>query len=65
MINRLYNFFIAFLITVVPLPASACAVCYTDNGLSGASIALIIIVSSFIILYFANFTLKKLLGKNN
>ena len=63
MINRLYNFFIAFLITVVPLPASACAVCYTDNGLSGAGIALIVIVSSFLILFFSNKILKKILNK--
>ena len=64
-LNQLYKFFIAVLIVIANFPALACAVCYTDNGLSGASIALIIIVSSFIILYFANFTLKKLLGKNN
>ena len=65
MLNQLYKFFIFLLIAIFPLPTLACAVCYTDNGMSGASIALIIIVSSFIILYFANFTLKKLLGKNN
>ena len=64
MLNRLYNFFIAFLITVVPLPASACAVCYTDNGLSGASIALIVIISSFLILFFSNKILKKILNKD-
>ena len=44
MLNQLYKLFIALLIIVVPLPSVACAVCYTDNGLSGASIALIIIV---------------------
>ena len=47
----------------MPLPAFACAVCYTDNGLSGASIALIVIVSSFIILFLANKILKKVLNK--
>ena len=63
MTNRLYNFFIALLIAIVPLPTFACAVCYTDNGLSGASIALIIIVSSFVILFFSNKILKKILNK--
>ena len=64
MLNRLYIFFIALLITIVSLPTLACAVCYTDNGLSGASIALIIIVSSFLILFFSNKFLKKTLNKD-
>ena len=64
MLNRLYKFFIAFLIVIVPLPTMACAVCYTDNGMSGASIALIIIISSFLILFFTNKILKKILNKN-
>ena len=63
MFNRSYKFFIAFLIVIVPLPTMACAVCYTDNGMSGASIALIIIISSFLILYFTNKILKKILNK--
>ena len=63
MLNQLYKLFIALLIIVVPLPSVACAVCYTDNGLSGASIALIIIVSSFLILFFANKILKKIFSK--
>ena len=62
--NRLYKFFIFLLIAIVPLPTLACAVCYTDNGLSGASIALIIIVSSFLILFFTNKFLKKILNKD-
>ena len=64
MLNRLYNFFIALLITIVSLPTLACAVCYTDNGMSDASIALIIIVSSFVILFFSNKILKKILNKD-
>ena len=64
MLNRLYKFFIFLLIAIFPLPALACAVCYTDNGMSGASIALIIIVSSFVILFFSNKILKKILNKD-
>ena len=62
-LNQLYKFFIAVLIVIANFPALACAVCYTDNGLSGASIALIIIVLSFLILFFANRILKKILNK--
>ena len=39
-----------------------CAVCYT-NGLSGASIAVIVIVTSFVLLFFANKILKKIIDK--
>ena len=63
MLHRLYKLFIALLVAIVPLPTLACAVCYTDNGLSGAGIALIIIVSSFVILFFSNKILKKILNK--
>ncbi len=63
MLNLLYKFFIFLLIAIFPLPTLACAVCYTDNGLSGASIALIVIVSSFVILFLANKILKKVLNK--
>ena len=63
-LNQLYKFFIAVLIVIANFPALACAVCYTDNGLSGASIALIIIVSSFLILFFSNKFLKKILNKD-
>ena len=46
-----------------PLPVFArCAVCYTD-GLSGASIAVIVIVTSFIFLFIANKILRKFLEK--
>ena len=63
MLHRLYKLFIALLVVIVPLPTLACAVCYTDNGLSGAGIALIVIVSSFLILFFSNKILKKILNK--
>ena len=65
----MFNFFntlITFLIIVyIPTPAFArCAVCYT-NGLSGASIAVIVIISSFIFLFFGNKLLKKFMDRNN
>ena len=63
MLNRLYSFFIAYLIVITPLPTFACAVCYTDNGMSGASIALIVILSSFLILFVTYRVLKKVLNK--
>tara|TARA_Y100000590_G_C15169119_1_gene806675 strand:+ start:369 stop:563 length:195 start_codon:yes stop_codon:yes gene_type:complete len=40
-----------------------CAICYT-NGMSGASIAVIIIIVSFIILFIANKFLQKIINKN-
>ena len=64
MVNLVYKLFITLLVVIVPLPSLACAVCYTDNGMSGASIALIIIVSSFLILFFSNKILKKILNKD-
>ena len=46
------------------MPAFArCAVCYT-KGLSGASIAVIVIISSFTVLFFANKFLRKFLDKD-
>ena len=63
MLGQLYNLLIILLIIIMPLPALACAVCYADNGMSGASIALIVIVSSFVILFLANKILKKVLNK--
>ena len=62
------NLFRIFLLTCVYLilPTSVyarCAICYT-NGLSGASIAVIVIVTSFIFLFFANKLLQKFLEKN-
>ena len=64
MLKQFYNFFIALIIITISLPAFACAVCYTDNGLSGASIAVIVIISSFLILFFANKILQKILNKD-
>jgi len=61
-----FNGLIIFLI-IVYMPTSAfarCAVCYT-NGISGASIAVIVIISSFIFLFFGNKLLKKFMDRNN
>ena len=41
-----------------------CAICYTQ-GLSGASIALIVIILSFLLLFVANKYLRKILDKKN
>ena len=60
LLNRL-TIFITLLLT--PLPVFArCAVCYT-NGLSGASIAVIVIILSAFFLFFANKFINKLLVK--
>ena len=43
-----------FIFSLIPIPIEVfarCAVCYT-KGLSGASIALIVIISSFTLLFF-------------
>tara|TARA_X000000368_G_C22970396_1_gene685186 strand:+ start:642 stop:839 length:198 start_codon:yes stop_codon:yes gene_type:complete len=62
--NNLLSIIFFINILFFSLPSFArCAVCYT-NGLSGASIAVIIIVSSAILLFFANKLLKKILEKN-
>ena len=47
------------------LPTQAfarCAICYTQ-GMSGASIAVIVIITSFIILFIANKFLQRYLSK--
>ena len=54
--------FSAMFILFSPNIFARCAVCYT-NGLSGASIALIIIISSFVIIFFANKFLQKYINK--
>ena len=61
---RFFNSFIIFLFVLsVALPTfSRCAICYT-KGLSGASIALIIIILSFLFLFIANKFLRKILDK--
>ena len=64
MIKKFTFLFICLLIISAPIPAFArCAVCYT-NGLSGASIAVIVIISSFTMLFFANKFLRKFLDKD-
>ena len=62
---NLINSLISFLIIIfIPVSASArCAVCYT-KGLSGASIAVIIIILSALFLFMANKLLQKFLDKN-
>ena len=56
--------FICLFIIISPTPAFArCAVCYT-KGLSGASIAVIVIISSFTVFFFANKFLRKFLEKD-
>tara|TARA_Y100000590_G_C15166761_1_gene805743 strand:- start:228 stop:422 length:195 start_codon:yes stop_codon:yes gene_type:complete len=60
------KYIIAFILSIYLFSSgsvySRCAVCYT-NGMSGASIAVIIIVTSFIILIFANKFLRKIIDK--
>ena len=64
MIKNLIFLFLSLFIIFLPIPAFArCAICYT-NGLSGASIAVIIIISSFTLLFFANKFLQKFLNKD-
>ena len=62
----MFNSFIVIFnfIIFLSLPVNArCAVCYTD-GLSGASIAILVILSSAIFLFIANKYLRKFLEKN-
>ena len=61
---RFFNSFIIFLFVLsVSLPTFArCAICYT-KGLSGASIALIVIILSFLFFFIANKFLRKILDK--
>ena len=56
---------LTIIILMFPSIASArCAVCVIE-GMSGASIAVLIIISVFIVLFFANWGLKKFLNKPN
>ena len=56
--------FILIFFSLLAFPAfSRCAVCYT-NGLSGASIAIIVIISSAIFLFVANTIFQKFINKN-
>ena len=65
MINS--NLFIYFIFVVnifLPSPAfSRCAVCVV-NGMSGGSIALLVILSVAILLFIANWGLKKILDRS-
>ena len=63
MFKSLFILLPIFIFSILPSQAFArCAVCYT-NGLSGASIAIIVIITSFILLFFANKFLNKYLDK--
>ena len=63
--NKLFNFFIILLTTFIPNTTFArCAICYTQ-GMSGASIAVIVIIFSFFALFLGNKLLKKFLEKYN
>ena len=62
---KIFNLSILFILICISMPLSArCAICYT-KGLSGASIAVIVIISSFIFLFIANKFLQKYLNKDN
>ena len=64
---KTYFLFILTSFTVFFIPVSAfarCDVCYT-NGLSGASITVIVILLSAIFLFFANKLFRKILDKYN
>ena len=65
MVVKKFTFlFVSLLIISAPIPVFArCAICYT-KGLSGASIAVIVIISSFTVLFFANKFLRKFLDKD-
>ena len=63
--NKVFNLFIVFILTLIPGTVLArCAICYTQ-GLSGASIAVIVIILSAIFLFIANKFLQKFLEKYN
>ena len=56
---------LAIIISIFPSVANArCAFCVIEV-MSGASIAVLVILSVFIILFFANWGLKKFLNKAN
>ena len=65
MLDRLYNLFIILLIVITPLPALAHAASSpADKHISGGSIALIVIVSSLLILFFTYRILIRVLNKD-
>ena len=60
---HMINVFLSSIIILLPITAHArCAVCYT-SGMSGASIAVIIIIFSFLFLFFANKFLRIIIDK--
>ena len=62
---KFFNIIVFLSVLSVSLPTfSRCAICYT-NGLSGASIALIIIILSFLFFFIANKFLRKVLDKKS
>tara|TARA_B100000700_G_C14204708_1_gene471942 strand:+ start:106 stop:303 length:198 start_codon:yes stop_codon:yes gene_type:complete len=64
MINKfIYIIYFVFSLFFPAQVFARCAICYT-NGMSGASIAVIIIISSFIFLFIANKFLQKFLNKD-
>ena len=63
--SQIFNLLLALILTLIPGTVLArCAICYTQ-GLSGASIAVIVIVLSAIFLFIANKFLQKFLEKYN
>ncbi len=63
--NKFFNIFIILFIALIPnMVFARCAICYTQ-GLSGASIAVIVIILSAIFLFIANKVLQKFLEKYN
>ena len=63
--SKIFNLFIIFIATLAPCEVFArCAICYTQ-GMSGASIAVMVIVISAIFLFIANKFLQKFLEKYN
>ena len=60
-----FNYLFITFIILFPMTASArCATCYTQ-GISGASITVIVIILSAIFLFIANKFLQKILEKYN
>ena len=61
--NKYLLLIILFIIPFFSFAANArCAICYTQ-GMSGASIAVIVIICSFLFLFLANKFLQKILNK--
>ena len=62
--HNIFKIIYTLLFITISFPAySRCAVCYT-NGLSGASIAVLVIISSLLSLFILNKLLKKFIEKN-